>query len=197
MKEIIVATTNKGKISEITLALEHLALHFISLQSYPNITPAVEDGHTFAENAMIKAAYYANITGKPCLADDSGLEVDALNGAPGVYSARFAGESASDEDNNRLLLKKMATVPEKQRQARFRCVIALADGDRVISAEGTCEGRVLREGCGQGGFGYDPLFYIPSLGKTLAEVTQEEKNQVSHRGQALRNLEKKLRGTFL
>lgn len=196
MKEIIVATTNKGKISEIALLLKHLPVSFTSLQSF-HIPPAEEDGHTFCENAIIKAKYYAEITGKPCLADDSGLEVDALNGEPGVYSARFAGEDASDADNNNLLLEKIKDVADEQRCARFRCVIALAYEDKVITAEGVCAGRVLRQARGQGGFGYDPLFYIPELGKTLAEVTQEEKNKISHRGQALRSLAAKLRGTFL
>lgn len=196
MKEIVVATTNEGKVLEIASLLQSLSVNFISLKSFEIVSPE-EDGQTFRENAILKAKYYAKIIGKPCLADDSGLEVDALEGAPGVYSARFAGEQASDKDNNELLLRKLESVSDSERGARFRCAVALVYQDKVLTAEGTCEGMILRASRGQGGFGYDSLFYSPRFGKTLAEVTLDEKNTISHRGQALRTLAQMMRGKFV
>lgn len=195
MKTVVVATKNQGKVAEIRSVLAQLELTVLSLSEFSPVAEAVEDGLTFEDNAVIKAKYYAAHTGRACLADDSGLEVDALGGAPGVYSARYAGEDADDGANNRKLLEALHSVPAGQRTARFRCVLALVDENGLtITADGSCEGIILEAPRGQGGFGYDPLFYVPELGKTLAEVSLTEKNKISHRGQALRNLVRKLEG---
>lgn len=195
MRTIVVATKNQGKVAEIKGALDHLGVRVMSLSDFSPVAEAVEDGQTFEENAVIKARYYAAHTGHACLADDSGLEVDALGGAPGVFSARYAGEHADDEDNNRKLLEELRDVPAERRTARFRCVLAFVDeNNAVITADGSCEGIILTAPQGHGGFGYDPLFYMPELGKTLAEVSVAEKNGISHRGQALRNLVRKIEG---
>jgi XTP/dITP diphosphohydrolase len=189
MKKIVAATNNQGKAAEIQTMLSRFGITVNSLHKYKNIPEAIEDGKTFQENAIIKAKHYASYTKEICLADDSGLEVDALGGAPGIYSARYAGGEASDDDNNKKLLHELKGFSSQQRTARFRCVMAVVDNAKVLfTAEGTVEGIILEQPRGQGGFGYDPLFYIPSLGKTLAEVTMIEKNAISHRGQALRNL---------
>ncbi|MCX7781369.1 MAG: XTP/dITP diphosphatase [Negativicutes bacterium] len=193
MRTVVVATRNKGKVAEIAVALAHLSLNVVSLANFADMPEPVEDGQTFRDNAVIKAKYYARHTGLACLADDSGLEVDALGGEPGVYSARYAGENADDAANNRKLLAKLAGVPVDQRTGRFRCVLAYIDETgEIITAEGSCEGVILAEPRGEGGFGYDPLFYLPELGKTLAEISVAEKNKISHRGQALRNFVTKL-----
>jgi XTP/dITP diphosphohydrolase len=193
MREIVVATGNKGKVAEIAAALAAQSVKVLSLANLGDIPEAVESGDTFEANAVLKATHYSLCTGKPCLADDSGLEVDALGGAPGVYSARYAGENAGDADNNRKLLAELECVPKAERTARFRCVLAYVDPDgTLLTAQGTCEGVILGEPRGQGGFGYDPLFYVPELGKTLAELALAEKNAVSHRGQALKNMASKL-----
>ena len=158
------------------------------MADFPDFPDIVEDGHTFEENARKKAEALYRWIKRPVLADDSGLEVDALDGQPGVFSARYAGEGATDEANNAKLLAALQSVPAHQRQARFRCVLVMmVDEDRQLVAEGTCEGVILDAPRGTGGFGYDPLFYVPSLGKTLAELS-EEKNRISHRGAALRQL---------
>ncbi|MDT8899949.1 XTP/dITP diphosphatase [Anaeroselena agilis] len=189
MISIVVATGNKGKVKEIAAALAALPVEVLALDKFPAIPEAEENGDTFAANAVLKATHYALHTGMPCLADDSGLEVDALNGAPGVYSARYAGPGATDEACNAKLLAALADVPQNERTARFRCVLAYVDPDgALLTAEGTCEGTILREPRGTGGFGYDPLFLLPGAAKTMAEMTIEEKNAVSHRGQALRNM---------
>ncbi|MBP2645948.1 MAG: Nucleoside-triphosphatase rdgB [Firmicutes bacterium] len=194
MKEIIVATTNQGKVKELALALVGLPVTLVSLAELRESLPEAEEtGKTFAANAILKATHYSLLTGKPCLADDSGLEVDALHGAPGVYSARYAGEGASSEECNQKLLHELVGVEVEQRTARFRCVLAYVDPDgTLLTADGTLEGMILNEGCGLGGFGYDPLFYLPAKGKSLAEISSEEKNSVSHRGQAVRNLAQQL-----
>lgn len=193
MKRLVIATKNAGKVVEIEAAFAALPFEIVSLASFGEIAEAVEDGATFEANALCKARYYAAQTGCACLADDSGLEVDVLDGRPGVYSARYAGAQASDAQNNAKLLAALAGVPEAQRTARFRCVLAFvgADGAQLL-ADGCCEGRILAAARGAGGFGYDPLFYLPQLGKTLAEVTVAEKNAVSHRGAALRQMARKL-----
>ena len=189
MTALVVATRNKGKVTEIAAALAALPVEVLALDSFPAVPEAEESGDTFAANAIIKATHYALHTGLACLADDSGLEVDALDGAPGVYSARYAGPEASDTDCNAKLLAAIADVPDSGRTARFRCVLAYVDPDSTLmTAEGTCEGIILKDPRGTGGFGYDPLFYMPGAAKTLAEMTTAEKNAVSHRGQALRNM---------
>ncbi|MBU2703284.1 XTP/dITP diphosphohydrolase [Sporomusaceae bacterium BoRhaA] len=196
IQEIIVATQNAGKVKEISQAMRHLPIKVLSLADCGTFPEPIENGGTFEENALLKARYYAALTGKPCLADDSGLEVDSLGKAPGVYSARYAGEHATDKENNHKLLQALAAMPEAKRTGRFRCVLALVEsGDLhgfVLTTEGVCEGEILQQPRGEHGFGYDPLFFMPKLNKTLAEVTVEEKNQISHRGQALGKLVDKL-----
>lgn len=195
MKELVLASGNKGKLAEFQRLLEGLDVQIHSMKEYPEIGEIVEDGSTFAENALIKARAVCKATGKPAMADDSGLAVDALNGAPGIYSARFAGEQRSDADNNAKVLQLLEGVEDSKRTARFFCVIAivLPDG-REYTAEGTCEGTILHALQGEGGFGYDPLFYVESLDKTFAELTMEEKNHISHRGHANRKAVEIIRG---
>lgn len=191
--EIVVATKNTGKVAEFKEALTGLPYKVSSLADLGSYPEAPETGVTFAENARAKAVFYARLTGKLCIADDSGLEVDYLQGAPGVYSARYAGNHASDEDNNRKLLKHLSGVPREKRQARFRCVLALANAEQVLlTAEGSVEGMILSEPRGDKGFGYDPLFLVPELGRTMAELSSGEKNAISHRGKAIQALVKKL-----
>ena len=195
MKELVLASGNKGKLAEFQRLLEGLDVQIHSMKEYPEIGEIVEDGSTFAENALIKARAVCKATGKPAMADDSGLAVDALNGAPGTYSARFAGEQRSDADNNAKVLQLLEGVEDSKRTARFFCVIAivLPDG-REYTVEGTCEGTILHALQGEGGFGYDPLFYVESLDKTFAELTMEEKNHISHRGHANRKAVEIIRG---
>lgn len=198
---IIVATRNPGKVREFAHALEPLNKRVQSLADYPDVPEVVEDGTTFAENARKKARTVGEALGVPVLADDSGLCVDQLDGAPGVYSARYAGEGASDEDNNAKLLAELEqhqlgedTVQPLLSTARFVCHLALYDpaGGRFVEASGAAEGWITSEPSGGGGFGYDPLFYLPAYEKTFAELTLEEKQAVSHRGAALRALAGKL-----
>ena len=197
-RKLLAATHNRGKLVELKKLLEGLPVELLTLDDLPGFPPVEETGDTFRENAVIKAALLAKESGILTVADDSGLEVDALNGQPGVYSARFAGEPPDDRRNNRKLLQMLAGVPPAQRTARFVCVIAIATPDgQVHTAEGQCEGIILTESRGEGGFGYDPLFYVPALQKTMAELTLEEKNRISHRGQALRKAAPILRGLLL
>ena len=193
MKELVIASKNKGKIKEIQAVFQNVGVKVISLAEFEGIADAVEDGKTFEENALIKAHFYSKLTGKACLADDSGLEVDALHGAPGVYSARYAGEAATDADNNSKLIAELQKVNGIGSAARFRCVLAFVDmnGENIL-CNGSCEGSILEEERGNGGFGYDPLFYIEELKKSMAEITIEEKNQISHRGAALRVMAERL-----
>ena len=185
--ELILASGNKGKIAEFQHLLDELNIQVQSMKEYPQIGEIVEDGITFAENALKKARTVCTATGKPALADDSGLMVDYLAGAPGIYSARFAGEGHDDAANNQKVLELMQGVPDKERGAQFFCAIAivLPDG-REFTTEGICRGILLHTLQGEGGFGYDPLFYVPQLGKTFAELSMEEKNEISHRGMANR-----------
>ena len=193
MKEIVIATQNKGKIAEIVLALSKLSVKVLTLSDFGPIVEPVENGASFMENALLKARYYAKVTGKACLADDSGLEVDALQGAPGIYSARFAGDVANDDANNQKLLTKLANIGAAERTARFRCVLAYVDTDEfAITTDGVCEGIIIEEKRGVGGFGYDCLFYVPELHKTMAEISKSEKNAISHRGRALTSMAIKL-----
>ncbi|HZG76303.1 MAG TPA: XTP/dITP diphosphatase [Paenibacillus sp.] len=205
-KTIVVATRNKGKAAEFRDMLAPLGYEVLSLLDLPDgAAPDVEeDGDTFAANAEKKAREAARALGRPTLADDSGLVVDRLGGAPGVYSARYAGEPSDDARNNAKLLAELATAGEPREvsggatalsAARFVCVLALHDPgtNETTFAEGACEGYILNEARGTSGFGYDPLFYVPSLGKTFGEATPEEKHAISHRGAALRALAEKLR----
>ncbi len=185
--KIYCATGNPGKLREFQLAGRVLNIDVEPLAGLKTITAPEESGATFEDNARIKAAYYSEFASGPLFADDSGLEVDALGGAPGVYSARFAGPEATDAANNRLLLERLGDNPN--RTGRFVCVIALAEGGQVRATfRGVVEGEILREARGPGGFGYDPLFYYPPFGCTFGEVEGEKKFDVSHRGQALRQL---------
>jgi len=193
MIEIIAATRNQGKLAEIRQALADLDVRIKGLDEFPDAPEVDEDGQTFLENAIKKARAISEFTGKHALADDSGLVVDALEGAPGVKSARFAGEGATDEMNNDKLIKELKKVPDAPRTARFVCVIVLASPDgNEVTTQGSCEGMILDRPRGHKGFGYDPLFYHPALDATFSEITREEKLKVSHRGQALRELKRKL-----
>ena len=192
MNKIVVGTRNAGKIREIQRALADCPFEIVGLPD-DGIPDVEETGVTFQENAILKARQYCQSTGEYCLADDSGLEVDALGGEPGVYSARYAGEGASDTDNNQKLLKALQQVPPAKRTARFRSVLALAGPDgSLLLTEGACEGIILADARGTGGFGYDPLFFMPDHEKTLAEMTVEEKNRISHRGNALKAFKRRL-----
>ncbi len=187
--ELLIATNNKGKVREIKEILKGLDMEVFSLADKGIDIDVVEDGTTFEENSMKKASEIFKLSGCITVADDSGLEVDALGGAPGVYSARYAGEGATDEEKYTKLLNELKDVPDEKRTARFVSVVAviLPDGTKT-TLRGECEGVITKEPCGSGGFGYDPVFFVPQLGKTFSEVTLEEKNQISHRGKAFKML---------
>ena len=188
MIKLVLASRNKKKIKELETLLGHLTskVQVLSLDDIGYADEIVEDGETFADNSRIKANVPAKL-GYIGIADDSGLTVDALDGAPGVYSARYSGEGATDEKNNAKLLSEMADVPDEKRTAQFRTVVTCAFPDGTdFQVEGVCEGRILYAPDGEGGFGYDPLFYFEPFGKTFAALTSEEKNSVSHRGKAMR-----------
>ncbi len=193
MRRIYVATSNPGKLRDFAAAAG-TELDIAPLPGIGDAPAPAEDAPTFEGNARKKAEHYSQLyPGELVLADDSGLEVDALGGAPGVHSARYAAESAAsnadDAANNARLLREMEGVPDEARRARFVCVLAAArEGQTVLTARGEVEGRILREPRGTGGFGYDPLFYLPEIGKTMAELSAQEKAEVSHRGRALRKL---------
>ncbi len=185
MRRLVLATTNPGKAREFARLLAELPARIVTLDEV-GPAPPPETGATFAENAALKARHAVAGSGLPALADDSGLEVDALAGAPGLHSARWAGEGATDEANRRRLIRELTGVPEARRTGRFRCAIAIArPGGAVEVVEGTLEGRLLTEPRGSGGFGYDHLFLLPERGLTLAELPLDEKNAVSHRARAL------------
>jgi XTP/dITP diphosphohydrolase len=189
MMELVVATRNAGKLKEICRLLEATDINILSLEGFPEIPEIIEDGETFSANAVKKAETIARSTGLPCLADDSGLVVAALQGRPGVHSARFAGAEADDLSNNQKLLHEMSQVPKPQRQAAFCCVMALCLPDKTTRLfEGRVEGVILNQGRGDGGFGYDPLFWLPEFDCTMAELSVDIKNRISHRGQALRQV---------
>lgn len=194
LSPIVLATRNPGKLREIKQVLGDLPVSVISLDELKHIDEPAEEGTSFAENARTKALYYARATGLWCLADDSGLEVNVLGGAPGVRSARYAADAcdanadrqAIDAANNSKLLEQLKDVPDKERTARFVCHLALADPNRIlIETFDTIEGRIGREPQGHNGFGYDPLFFVPELGCTTAKLPPEEKNRISHRGKAV------------
>lgn len=193
MKEIVIASTNKGKVDELVQAFSLLPVKLLDLSCFKELGEPEETGKTFTENAVLKAKYYAEKTHKACLADDSGLEVDALHGAPGVFSARYAGPDGDASACNAKLLKELEGVEGALRTARFKCVLAFVDEDQsVLVSDGSCEGLILHEAKGLGGFGYDPLFFVPEIGKTLAEISMQEKTALSHRGHAVRNMTAKL-----
>lgn len=199
--QLLIATGNSGKVKEFREILGNDRFTWSDLSAHRSVPAVEETGKTFRANACLKAAYYATTLKTWAMADDSGLEVDALDGSPGVYSARWAeingsippgGEQAPNRDtaNNALLLRQLENVPDDQRTGRFVCVLALSDpeGKIILTAQDSVEGRLLGEGRGTNGFGYDPLFYFDKLGKTTAELPSEQKHQISHRGKALRTM---------
>lgn len=190
LEQVVLASGNKGKLKELKHLLEPLHTR-VHLQKDFAVKPVAETGLTFVENALLKARAAARATKLPALGDDSGLVVDALKGQPGIYSARFAGEDASDQDNNELLLEKLSDVPPERRQAKFYCCLVLLQHHRdpaPIVVNGRWHGEILQAPRGKGGFGYDPLFFDPKLGCTAAELSIDEKSRVSHRGVALKAL---------
>lgn len=192
--KIVVATHNKGKLREFKAALEPLGIEAVSIADVVTVPEPEETGTTFLENAQIKAQYYMKASQLPCLADDSGLAVDALDGAPGVYSARYAGEACDDEANNAKLIQALQAVPFEKRTARYVCELVLAYPDgREITATGYCEGLIQDRPEGEGGFGYDPYFYVPQFQQTMAQISLTQKNAISHRGLALQSLLSKLK----
>ncbi|WP_415893169.1 XTP/dITP diphosphatase [Neptuniibacter sp. PT8_73] len=194
INKIVLASGNKGKLKEFNQVLADLGVEVLP-QSEFNVSDADETGLSFVENAILKARHAAEITGLPTLADDSGLEVDALQGAPGIYSARFSGEGATDAKNNELLLEKLEGIPSEQRSARFRCVLVFmrhANDPTPLICQGSWEGTILERASGSNGFGYDPLFWIPELEKASAELAPEHKNNLSHRGQAVQLLKQSI-----
>ncbi|HCI15690.1 MAG: XTP/dITP diphosphatase [Candidatus Marinimicrobia bacterium] len=185
--QIVLATHNRNKMKEMSAILGHLSVELLTLDAFPEIGDIPETGDTLKENAFIKAKTVHQLTGLSALADDTGLEVDALNGAPGIYSARYAGPDATFDDNCQKMLKEMSDIPEEKRTARFRTVIAFVSEGEKEWVEGVVEGQILEDKRGVGGFGYDPIFYYSPLNKSFAELDSEEKNSISHRGKALRN----------
>jgi len=183
---VLIATENPGKLRELRQILGACGLELVSPRDLDLDLVVAETGRTFAENAITKANAYAAASGMPVIADDSGLEVDALDGRPGVMSARYAGEGADDRQRRLKLLAELVDVPPDRRQARFRCVVALAWCGKIYTTEGTVEGVIIGEERGSDGFGYDPIFLVPELGRTLAELPAAEKNAISHRGRAAR-----------
>ena len=194
--KLLLATKNRDKVAEIRHALSGLHLELISAADRDDLPEIEEDAETLTGNAIKKAQTLFRLTGIPSLADDTGLEVDALDGAPGVYSSRYSGTNASYADNVEKLLRELAEVPDTLRSARFRTVIALADSDGTATVEGVCEGKIIAAARGEAGFGYDPVFYYPPAQKTFAEMTAEQKNAISHRGIALRKAAELLRAKY-
>ncbi len=190
MASLMLATTNPGKVKEFKILLgqseDFKGLTLLTPNDWPKRLPEVQEtGATFAENARLKAVALAQVTGLPALADDSGLCVDMLGGEPGLHSARWAGADATDADRNAWLLARLSGVPAERRTARYVCVVSLAGPDgRSAEAEGTCNGVILEEARGANGFGYDPLFFVPKFGRTMAELAEAEKNRISHRARA-------------
>lgn len=185
MEKIVFATSNNNKLQEAKLILKDLPYEFIGLDNFPNILPIEETGTTLLKNSLIKARTVFNLTGLPSIGDDTGLEVEYLNGAPGVLSARYAGENTNSNDNLNKLLKDLDGVTDEKRRAQFRTVISFVFGSQENWVEGIVKGIILNESRGESGFGYDPIFYYPPLKKTFAELTLLEKNKISHRGLAL------------
>jgi XTP/dITP diphosphohydrolase len=193
-RTLVIGTRNRKKCDEIVALLRGLDLRVVSLGGYGDVPPVAEAETSFEENARAKALGYARATREWCLADDSGLEVDALGGRPGVLSSRWGGEEGNDDLNNRTLLLELAKHPRDAWTARYRCVVALATPDRVLEwTEGTCEGRITDRPAGSNGFGYDPYFEVPGYGCTMAELPPETKNLLSHRGRALEAMKARLK----
>ena len=195
--DIVLATTNSGKVKEIKAILSDLNINITSLLDYNSIPDVIEDGKTFTENALIKAKTIYELLKKPVIADDSGLLIEALNGEPGVHSARYGsvdGEKPSSETLIQRVLAKMVSLPIEERKASFKAVIVLyIDENNHLISEGECHGEIALKSEGVGGFGYDPIFYLPQFGKTMAQISSDEKNSISHRGIALKKLKEKLK----
>ncbi len=194
-QKVVLASGNKGKLNELQQMLGGLNFEVLP-QSDFNVSSVAETGLTFVENSLIKARHAAKISGLPAIADDSGLEVDALNGQPGIYSARYAGEGSIDSDNNAKLLKALKDVPKEERTARFHSVLVYMRHENdptPLICHGSWEGSILTEAAGEGGFGYDPLFWVPEKGCASAELTKEQKNAVSHRAKAMAQLLKQMK----
>jgi XTP/dITP diphosphohydrolase len=188
MSQIVLASGNQGKLREFTQLLAPLSIEILT-QSELGVSEAAETGLSFIENAIIKARNACAQTGLPAIADDSGIEVDALHGAPGIYSARYAGEQATDSDNIEALLKALNGVPASERNARFQCVVVYmrhAKDPTPLICQGTWHGQILSEAAGDGGFGYDPVFFVPEIDCSAAELSSQQKHAISHRGQAMR-----------
>ena len=192
-EEVVIATRNSGKLREIQAILAPLGLKILSLRDFPRIPEIIEDGQTFEENAVKKAAAVSRQTGRIAIADDSGLAVDALHGRPGVFSSRYAGEKATDAARYQKLLKEMVEIPPEKRGAAFMCAMAVAAPDgKAETVVGQCRGEIALAPKGSHGFGYDPVFYLPERGKTMAELEPEVKNRISHRALALEKLKQLL-----
>jgi XTP/dITP diphosphohydrolase len=197
MPTILVATSNNHKLGEYTALLNLPALQLVSLRDLGIVADAPEDGDTFTANALQKAHYYAKKSGMPTLADDSGIVVDALGGAPGVYSARYGTPELDDSGRRRLLLTNVNALGEVDRSARFVCVIAVVTPDgRELLSEGVCEGQIATTEAGEGGFGYDPIFWLPAHGCTIAQLSADQKNALSHRGKAVRGIAPRIQGAM-
>lgn len=194
-KKLLVATHNQGKVREFAEMMQDMVIAWLGLDDVGVTEDVPETGGTFRENALLKATAYAQMTSLLTLADDSGLEIDALGGAPGVYSARYGGPGLTHAERYQLVLQQLADTPTGERTARFRCVIVVADGyGRVLAeADGVCEGVIALNPAGSGGFGYDPIFWLPEQGKTMAQLSSAAKHQISHRGRAMQMLEPLLR----
>ena len=195
MQKVVLATGNPGKVRELASLLADFGLDIVA-QTELGVDSAEETGLTFIENAILKARHAAQLTGLPAIADDSGLAVDALGGAPGIYSARYSGEDATDQRNLEKLLDALLDVPDDRRQAQFHCVLVYlrhAEDPTPLVCHGSWPGIIARESAGSGGFGYDPIFFVPTEGKTAAELSREEKSAISHRGRALKLLLEALR----
>ncbi len=185
LQKIVVATNNEDKLNEIKMLLNNLELNILSKNDFVNFPEIEETGKSLKANALLKAKGTFQGTGLPSIADDTGLEVYELNGAPGVYSSRYAGTLASYDDNVQKLLNEMKNVPKERRGAQFHCVIAFVDGEHEFTVEGVCKGIIIHSPQGKDGFGYDPIFFVPEYGKTFAEMSPELKNSISHRGKGL------------
>lgn len=194
--EILIASKNENKVAEIERILAPLSIHIISLNVFKNLADVEETGDSFLANAILKSEYYHKKLDHPVISDDSGLVVPALNGEPGIYSARYAGIPTNYQKNNEKLLERMAGLKDKQREAYFICVAVYKDRDTLLSAEGRVYGRIISEPRGTNGFGYDPIFFHPQSGKTFAELDPDKKNQISHRYRALQALYTELSGYF-
>ncbi|MEH7305442.1 XTP/dITP diphosphatase [Neobacillus drentensis] len=190
MKEVIIATKNPGKAMEFEHIFSSRGITVRTLLDFPEIPEVEETGNTFEENATLKAEAVSKALGKMVIGDDSGLIVDALEGRPGIFSARYAGEPKNDQNNTDKVLSELEGIPEEKRLARFYCALAVAvPGQETITVSGACEGRILEERRGTNGFGYDPVFYVPEKGLAMAELSSEEKNNISHRANALKKLD--------